>query len=405
MKKPTLEQKLIAATAGQTGSVQFTDRVMAAIKHHEIISDVVRKTNVKPKETFIMKLRQLHTPAIIAIAIALTFAAAGTAYAIYALWPKPTVETTISKPNTEGRIEIAAQMKDCEDAGTTEKSYEIKKNSQLSAKQAAQTIQGMCEMDAIQSWVKKQPEAFYRPPTSPDQDSDSLNGFHVSKIESIKDNEITLSSAYFAHAHTSNLTLQEETKIIVNSAYGKKSDLKPGDRIMPVIKATYKPQATMPHKERLLYIFKMELPLEAYEHKAQQSLAERTPCMGNVDDTCVNSSAIPILAMQPARQLRPEGSTFHELQGKLVSMDATGFAVQGSSGRTVTFAMGRDVIADFHQNRAKNYPGMTVKLGDMMKITYYSPPEDDGTVAQGQYVADIYLMTETVNKMDASKKY
>lgn len=405
MNKPTLEQRLIAAMPDQPVDAQFTDRVMGSVQHHEIISDVVRKTNVKPKETFMMKLRHLHKPAIIALAVAITFAAAGTAYAVYLLWPKPTVDTTISKPTPQGRVEVIAHMKDCENAGTAQKSYELKKNSQINADQVADVLQGKCEMDAIQSWVKKQPEAFYRPPTSPDQDSDSLNGFHVSNIETIQGNTITLSSTYFSHKSNHQITLQENTKVIVEGAYGKRSDLKPGDRIMPIVKSTYKPKATSPYKEKLLYVFKMALPMEAYEHKAQLSLAERTPCIGNEEDTCVNSSAIPILAIQPAKRLKPEGSTFREFQGKLLTIEATGFTLQGSSGRIVTAIMGKDVIADFHQNRAKNYPGITVKPGDMIKVLYYTSPGADKALIQGDLVSDVYLMTETVNKLDPSRKY
>ncbi|RYF27088.1 MAG: hypothetical protein EOO17_06425, partial [Chloroflexi bacterium] len=154
MKKLSIEQQILAARPTRsTNDIAFTNTVMDAVRGRELISSQFRTKNVNQKETFMMKLKNLHKPALVAIALAVTLATAGTAYAVYQLWPKPSVETSQPSTNQTGRIETSAKLENCGDQQRNQSKYEIKKGSAILAEQVPQILQAYCELQAIQKWA------------------------------------------------------------------------------------------------------------------------------------------------------------------------------------------------------------------------------------------------------------
>lgn len=419
MKNPTFEQKILAAAPRRSSNTEFTDRVMAALPDREIISGVLRKTNVKSKETFIMKLRQLQKPAIVAIAIALTFLVAGTAYAVYSLWPKPTAETTAPTVNSTGRLEVGALFTGCDMAESNKMSYELKKGSTLPPEKIPQILQAQCEMKAIETWTRKNSSDLKEFPDSPGQDTVSLNMPTAYKIESINGKEIKLAGAPNTAQPEQSVILSPTTKIIVNSAFATLSNLKPGDTIVPASKLYYKTVKnsngvlqgdSWPYKRELIYVFKMDLPIETYDRKAFQSLAQKIPCHGNETEECVASGGVELFSN--GAKAKPRGGQpddpvdSREIQGKLIAYDVNGFSVQGSSGKVIKFVMRTDVITEYNTQRAaQHYQNVKVKIGDMVSVRYLETPGVHELVVDQEQISMMTYMLEVLNKLDSIKKY
>lgn len=416
MNKLTIEQRLIAARPyARSVNTQFTDAVMASLPKSEIISSVLRTTNVKPKETFIMKLRQLHRPAIIAIAVGLTFLLAGSAYAIYSLWPKPTVETTAPTVNSTGRLEVSALFDGCQMSENGKVSYELKKGTSLPPEKIPQILQAQCEMKAIEAWTRKNTSGLKEFPDVPNEDTVSLNMPVAYKIESMKGKEIKLAGAPHTAQPEKSVTLSQDTKVIIDNVYSDTSKLKPGDVIVPASKLFYKTVKnnngvlqgdSWPYKREVIYVFKMNLPVEAYDSKAFQSLAQKIPCYGNETEMCVASGGVELFGLGGQARASGGEANGREIQGKLTAYDASGFSVQGSSGKILQFTMRSDVITDYNTKRAaQHYQNVKVELGDMVSVRYLEASDTHASTIDQSQIQTMIYMIEVVNKLDPIKKY
>ncbi|MBI3889402.1 hypothetical protein HY312_02410 [Candidatus Saccharibacteria bacterium] len=295
MKKPTIEQRILAARPPQSkNNMQFTDAVMSKIKsRREIFSQQIRTTNVNQKETFIMKLRNLHKPAIIAVALALTLATAGTAYAIYQLWPKPSIDVSTPVQNKQGRLESAVQLKNCGNQQSNQASYEIKKGSAISADQVPQILQAYCELEAISSWSM----GMYSPPDFNEKapsDYTTVSPIMVSRVVSIDDKTMVLDAQEKYGIEATTLSLNSSVKYVADSAYTSKAQIKAGDAVVAISRDTIARDTGRVSARTLLYVVKMNLPFEAYDPRAQQSVAQKQVCNNNAPDICTSTGSVDL---------------------------------------------------------------------------------------------------------------
>lgn len=408
MKKPTIEQRILAARPPRSkNNTQFTDAVMSKIKsRREIFSQQIRTTNVNQKETFIMKLRNLHKPAIIAIALALTLATAGTAYAIYQLWPKPSVDVSTPVQNKQGRLESAVQLKNCGNQQSNQASYEIKKGSTISADEVPQILQAYCEIEAISAWSL----TFYTPPEPGDEtstESRMLSPVFVSRIASIDDSTVTLEAQKKYGIDESVLKLDSKVKYIADSAYSDKSQFKAGDPVVALSHDTINPDTSRIASQKLVFLIRMNLPFEAYDPRVQQSVAQKQVCINNAPDICTSTGSVDLYsgdAKLPNGKNGDFGDT-RVIQGKIVSYSGTSIMVEGSSGRQFSFVMTSNPIDEYNKKRSALYNNVTVGVGDMIEIRYLDTEGSTSLKATQKQIAAMNYMIELVGKSDPLKKY
>lgn len=164
-----------------------------------------------------------------------------------------------------------------------------------------------------------------------------------------------------------------------------------------------------PYKHEVLYVFKMNLPFDAYDRKAFQSLAQKIPCYGNEADECVASGGVELFTNGATAKL-PAGQSNdvtegREIQGKLISHDSQGFSVQGSSGKVIKFTMKSDVIATYNTERAAKYNNIRVNVGDMISVRYIEAPNLHNVVIDQTQISTMMYMLEMLNKTAPIKKY
>lgn len=417
MNKSRFEQKIMAARpSGYLTDDGFTDRVMTEIAGTEIISRAVRIVNVKQKETFIMRLRKFHKPSIAIAALVVAFIISGTAYAAFLLWPQPSVQTSLPATTADGRVKVSALFKDCGDPSEIKKTYELKKDSPITADKVPQLLQARCEIDAIKKWTEQnetQPTGADR--TQPYKVS-RLSYPTVYIVESVSKNTITLAAQPKYNMSQKTITVIPSAKIIANAAYTDIANIKPGDRITYTARETSQmvpgPNGSSqsdgaPSVDELLYVIRLELPFEAYDPLAQQSLAQRTPCLGNEQDTCVESGAVDLFqgTVGLSDPTNPNTGQTRSIQGKIVSFANNQIVIKTSSGRELTFAMKYDVIDAYNQQRSADYGGVKLVAGDMLTITYVEPKNIRSLTIPQSQVFSMQYMLELVGKSDPLKKY
>lgn len=249
MKNFSIEQRILAARPNLSKqNVQFTDGVMDKIKNHEIISSQLRTVNVKHKETFIMKLRNLHTPALIAIACLIALATSGTAYAIYAtFFLKPEVGEIQSTPLKSGNKIISIETSNCQLTsgldGTpkattnTTQYYELRDGSSLTDEMFRRGVLGQCEENisnnAISMIMKQLPKdtpgVYSTGPMEIKAVSDAA--ITVSEFLGSSDGSVTVSDGALKYPHLSDqlITYDQDTKVVYDT-------YKPGDSIKMILK-------------------------------------------------------------------------------------------------------------------------------------------------------------------------
>ena len=407
--RPTIEQQILAARPHTTkADTQFADAVMQKIKTREIIANEQRRTNVKPKESFFMKLRSLNKPALVALALTLTFATAGTAYAIYRLWPKPSTSTSEMKPNETGRMQTSVTFENCGNIEQNQTKFEIKSGSKLTPEQVPQILQAYCEINAIQAWLNDQDP--FKDRSFADRDW-MFSYPDTYTVKSIDGDKITFDAQPQYMKEEKTYTLAPSVRVIANSTYVDKQTIKVGDVIAVITKDTSEPidannpDAGSMSKNELVYLIKMNLPLAAYDPLAQQSIAERTTCANNAPDICVSTGSVDLYTGKAKTPAGSGDGITRAIQGTIVSHDESSVVLKSTTGRVFTFIVPYDVIADYNKNRSQNYNNTIIGEGDIIYVMYLDRPGSTSLTADHNQIVTMQYLIELVSKQDPLKKY
>lgn len=424
MKPYTIEQLCIAAapTASKI-DLTFTDSVMGRIRHARQLPFKQAVLRVQPtnKQGLFARLRHLPKFAVVLLAIVALIIASTTVYAAYLLWPKP--HASVSKPtaNGTGRLQLEVSFDQCGDQRTPKKEYELKQGAPITPDQIPQIIQAHCELDAIGTWAKKvfpdpdAPQFKQGVPIKP-YDSVHVEVWFAAHIRAHSDTSITLEGQPKYGLPDKTFAVSAQTTYVADGKKVARQALKTGDVVVSVLRQTIHmvPRADCDDKhcsmsstemhEELLAVVKLDLPFEAYDQIAWQSLAEREPCPGNEADSCVSNGSIDLFMGNASIPLHGT-KVYKRIQGKLLQQSGNSFSIVTASGRTFTFTMDSDIIGSFNTHRSSDYNNLVIVPGDTIQVDYI---EDKATHSQTIVQKDISMIREElelVRKADPIKKY
>lgn len=425
MKQLKFEAQLIAARPDNYATNKdFTDQVMAKIHSPEIISSYVRKMDVNKKETFFMKLRHLPKLAIIAIAVGGLIILSGTTYAVYkALWERPSVSVQAPTTNQYGRTQVIASFENCtnQSAATT---FEIKAGSTLDPSEIDKILQARCEMEALRAWSGAD-----KPPKGPSPSMQETEGTYsqtmsmtspvASKVVSITPTSLALTGDQY-NTPKESLTLTNKTQYIVDNHESTIDQIHPGDSVLYVHDLTYnfvtKKTATgyttssKATKQIVTHVVKTDLPFEYYGPGKQNQIAQREACMGNPQDSCVQTAAVDLYENYPTTAIMPDENgqvpfDSREIQGIIIEHTGTLIKIQSSSGRIFTFTLPRDIISDFNRNRSTQYNNITIEKGDMLMVRYDVDKSSTSLKLGPSEIRSVYVALNMIQKGDPVQKY
>ncbi|RYX78949.1 hypothetical protein EON76_04540 [bacterium] len=420
MSKPTIEQRILAARPSRSAqNVTFTDAVMQKLQNREIISSQFRRTNVKQKETFIMKLRNLHKPAVIALALVITLATAGTAYAVYQLWSKPEIHVSPSTTSSTGRDQVSIASAQCGDASKAA-GYELKKNATITPDQIAKVVQARCELDTIGTWANKtygnnDKEAGAL--TGKPYDRPQVDVSMATHITEAKSASITFKGLTKYEQRDETFDISASTKYIADGKEVSASIITPDDSVVYVVKriiamtpssdcddkhCSYKGE---PKSQTLLAVVKLSLPFEYYDQLAWQSLSERMSCEGNPEDNCLKGY-VGSIDIHTGSYVPPAGTKGKEIQGTVTAINGKTFTLKSSTGTLFTFTAPSDIIAAYNTNRAPQYyNNQIVKIGSQLIVRYNEPADKHSKTQAADALVAVQLQTESVRKTDPVQAY
>lgn len=155
MKEFDMDVYLIKARPAETPvDTVFTRKVMRAIGSGPF--EAMAKDTAKKSPLF--RLRHLPKFAVVIIAVVALFAVSGVTYAVVeTIKAHQNIKVEKSGVNSHGREELKVAFDSCAQQKKNGTTYELKKDSGLSAEDAANVLQAKCERDNIAEWVKKDP--------------------------------------------------------------------------------------------------------------------------------------------------------------------------------------------------------------------------------------------------------
>jgi hypothetical protein len=417
---------LLAAARSKKYAISgtFTDKVMESLQPSAIFTNQIRRMNVNKKETFIMKLKHLPKFAIIAIAIAALAVTGGTTYALYkALWERPSV--TVNEPTTNqfGRTQVIASFENCSNQ-SDQTTFEIKRGSTLDPSEIGKILQARCEIEALREWSganksPARPDASIREAEGTSSASMVMVSPVASKIVSLDATSLTLTGDEY-NTPKEPLTLTAQTQYIVDGQQVSADAIKSGDTVLYVYDQTsefttkkiengYDTTSRITN-EVTTGIIKVDLPSEYYGPGKQNQIAEREPCENNVQDSCVQTSAIVLYedwsgSLQGYDDPNNLIKEYRYIQGVITEHNGATVTIQSSSGRTFTITTPTDVITGFNQTRSGSYNGITLGAGDLLMVRYIVDKTDDGLNLEGSEVLSVYVGLNKIQKGDPEQKY
>ncbi len=393
------ESLLIGSAPQPKEPSAFTKATLSKIKNRETISNVVRKTSENTtRRSYVMKLPHLNRVMLTLLIILGVSLVSGTAYAIYQLWLKPEVGVEQSHMDKNGRNQIVFNTSNCSSlmSPAEQKQYETKKGVQQSLDESAKVAFAKCEMAQINDWANT--EWLKANPSVDFMDTPA-------EIQSVNNNMYTLASTYRGQKQVvGNSTANSDTLWIDEGRYATKDRFGVGDSVVAIRHFTYaNGKDGAPIKDELLALVKLSLPEKYYSPDFQNSVTEKSSCVGNPDETCAVSKSSIDLYYNPT-SLEIEGMEPRSIEGKLVSYDDQGFVIRGSSGKEYRFVTTVNSIKEFNAKRASDY-GMRIEAGDSLSVDYFAASASNVAAIPQSQITRIVLVIEVVNKNDPAKKY
>lgn len=413
---------LVLAHTDEVKDEAFTKAVMNRIKATNL-STVIQKTATLRERSIFFKLRHLPKAMIVLFAVVVIAALSGTAYAVFTLWPKPSVHTQPAVTNQFGRTQIIASLDNCSTA-PKESTYEIKKGGTLQPNEVSKVLQAKCEGDTIRDWVSKLPGGESMGAGDVPTDGEIVNYTNLSSVAA----EVTsLTATQLMLAHTGNedtdspLALSPDTKYIVDGNDATREAIKPGDTVFFVenmrSQFSVKPKGdgnftldTTTLKKATSYVIKVDQPATYYQAIKQDQIIARTPCDGNPQDSCLNGGSVDIyqdLSLYDKFTKEQQAVvTVRTLQGEIVSHTGNSLVLQTSSGRRFTLSLPYDILAQFNTHQSSGYNNIQIGIGDTLNVDYYDTNKDThSTSLDSAHIATVTLAIDFINKTDPLKKY
>lgn len=421
MKKDTLFNAQLAAVCppGYRADTKFTDRVMTEIASSEIVSSQIRKMSVSKKETLFMKLQHLPKFAVVAIAIGAAIVLGGTTYAIVQTVIKQSNVTLDSSAKNEfGREELRVTFDSCKEQKKRGTTYELKKDSGLSAEDGAKVLEARCEIDAVANWVEHD-----------EQSKRLLDGVYsvpgrvlsffpesVRKIESISDSSIKF--------ERDEAPFPPSGRVVIDNEVVGREVLKPGDSVF-YFNSSFRAgrggtPATVPSEG--IVIFKLALEKRHYSLELQSYVKTRSACRENPTLTCLKASNINHVILIVGRGgntlLMPEGVVGRELQGRVTEYTDTFITLDVGGGKLYTLHTPSNVIRKYNTSTvyglasydniySKTDPEeLKIKTGDILEINYSEQADVYSQDISWERLGVINLMVErTVQDISVLRKY
>jgi hypothetical protein len=416
---------LAAKPTSYSANSKFTDTVMQKVKHSEISSSSIRKMSVNKKETFIMKLKHLPKFAVIAIAVGGLLILSATTYAAYKLlWDRPSV--TVQEPTTNqfGRTQVIASFENCanQSAATT---FEVKAGSTLDPSEIGKILQARCELEALREW-----SGTNKAPKGPNPAMQQTEGTYTqtmrmtspvaSKVVSINPTSLALTGDQY-NTPKDPLTLTDKTQYIVDNHESTIDQIRPGDNVLYVYDITndfvtkktatgYSTSSTSAKDMAVTHLVKVDLPFEYYGPSKQNQIAEREACMGNPQDSCVQTAAVDLYENYPTTVTLPNSNgeppfDSREIQGIIIDHSGTTVKIQSSSGRTFTITTPSDIITNFNLYRSAEYNNITVQKGDLLMVRYAVDKSSTSLELSSSEIRSVYVALNMIQKGDPIQKY
>lgn len=423
MKEFDLEFYLVqAAPQGGPTDTIFTERVMQSIS----MSSVMRSTNKSSEQSLLFRLRHLPKFAVVILAIATLFTLSGVTYAIVETIKQVNQNVKIEKSgvNEQGRKQLSVAFDNCAEQKENGTTYELKKDSGLSAEDGAKVLQAKCERDIIAAWVKKDPtfSASYKTGGT-DQTGGPQFGFvdlrldgFVGTYKGISDASISIHSitAFGSTSSDQTLPLPANTRFIKDNAVvdQKTLDLKSGDTVLYF--SPQRPGSRLQHDPDNVAIFKLSLEAKYYSLDMESFVRARQPCENNPSVTCLTSNSINMVYLGVTRGDAimgiNEGQYSKMIQGKVLSWNNTEFKVDAGGGAIYTFHTNKNIIDTYNQTTvyglksldtiyANTDPNaLKIGVGDTIEISYQEDNAKSARVLEWSQVYGINLMVERTTK-------
>lgn len=414
--KPTVEQLIIASHSGHDKNTRFTEAVMVSIKRTTPSGALSTS-----RSSVWNRLRHLPKFAVIVLALLGLMIASGTAYAIYTLWPKPAVTVTAPEKNQFGRSQFSVSLENC--AGSNRASYEIKRGSTLQNDEIPKVLQARCERDVIKKWagdsglIEQDQRAGTAPRMYQNGETVEFDGIsHVaSVISGFDEKTITLSGDEW-NSPKEPLPLAADVKFYSAGEEIKREELKLGDAVLFIAhdKYQYKMRQDPYGSESRLHgeliekvvthVIRVELPFEYYGPTKQNQIAERQPCHGNPDDTCIQGGGVDLYEnlnlniRLTETMMRTVQLTIEKIEGKVIT-------AKSSSGRIFTLTLPQDIIGHYNQFRSSSYNNVKVGAGDMLSVTYVEAETEHSLMLNESSIQSIHVVIDFIYKNDPLKKY
>lgn len=380
MDKITIDQALIACHNTTTGSA-FTKRVMSSIIHQAPV-----------RKPIFIKIKHMSRFALATLTFCSIIATSGAAYAAYQMWLNPTAKVQNTGQNQYGRDEFLATFSNCETAASA--LYEVKTDISLSEEEIAQLLQARCELDSVQRWANKS--------WGPSNPTLGINlSFEAFSVTTVDKSTINLHSSQF----DTILGITKDTQFIANNMKTSADSISAGNVVIYVERDTYLPSGGSPTKRELMAIVKLELPIEAYSVNRQSQITERTSCIGNSNESCINSASIDVYPRNNEDvSIKTVNESLYRIQGELISNDGASFELKSSSGAIYKVTAPLDIISRFNSDNSADY-NTSITIGDIISVQYFQNANDDHKTIQPQQIHSINLLIELTNKTDDFKKY
>ena len=423
MSERRIELLLLAASPTRAGTQAFTDSVMAKIAQQSPPRKVVE--SIQTSGGLWVRLRHLPRIAIMLLALAALLTVSGTVYAAYLLWPKPQTTTSTPLVNHEGRMQLEASFAQCGNKPSS-RSYELKKDAPVTSDKIPMIVQARCELDTIDRWVKEQFPEYYAGghinkgknsgATIQPYDSVSPSTSMATHLLNSDKASVTFEGLQKYNLADKTLAITPKTRFIAGGRQVDRDAIPTGSVVVFVTKQTARvvpgPDCDKMHcsmqyenlREELFAVIKLDLPFESYDQLAWQSLAERTPCIHNEQDTCVANGSIDLYMANGAELQGNQNLVYKQIEGKLSGIQQDRFSIITTSGRTFTVVMGSDILTQFNQQRSEAY-GVTIGQDDVVEVGYYAPEADASQTIARSVVQRVVLKLELVGKSDPVKKY
>lgn len=406
MKTNYFDQQLIAARPEDYSvDKHFTDSVMKKIGKSEILSSSIRNMSVTKKETFIMRLRHLPKIAIVAIAVGALVVLTGTTFAVVkTIEGLHNVKVNEASTNNFDREQLNVTFTNCSERAKEGVSYELKRDSGLSAEDGAKTLQARCEMSEIDDWLRA---------NTPKELAPLFLLNQADTITAIGDNTITLEAGGVKDIST-------DVKILSAGKEIAKSDLKVGNTVFsyPDISKKYFQNAS----NQPLRIFLVSQPTKYYEASLQSYVNERGPCQNNPARECLKASNINHTVLIAARGgawgTGGVALNIKEVQGKVVSYEANEIKIDVGKGVIYTIQTPSNIIERYNQTDVYDlakfdniYAGtspeeLKIKIGDSLGIAYVEDSNKSSDTISWSQLLTVQLMVERIpNNLDVLRKY